>query len=495
MDNLKNINSYTLLFLLFLTMGACNLFDVDDIKPLNVITEDTVVVDEESANKLLMRVYAYYRESRIPNLIYGLASQGVDSHLTGSNMFDNNDVNPIDDDDDLRGFYRFLYKAINHCNFLIENLAAGKAGNPSKKSIKEIMSQARTFRGLSHFYLLRAFGQFYDLDSKYGIVLSEKPYVRAADATKRTTVKQVYASIEADFKYGAANGPVGKESYYINALASKGFLAQVYLYQKKYALAAQTAKEVIDDGTFKLEPNYADIFSGTITALSVSDAKGRWKSKEVMYCTYGEGNKTDTEGNTFIQFGMNMGPSDHIVKVADAQVGTDSDGSGASTVPKYKTGYDPRFTTYYKNYNNIYFQLGKYPFQPHRSADEANTFYYLRLAEMYYIYAEAELMRNGGNPNEALKKLNAIKSRAGLPAKTYTDKATLLKDIIEDKMIEFFGETMGARSDYIRYEKWNYPGAVKMSTINTNLTDTNYILPFPISVMAGNSKLEQNPGY
>ena len=384
----------TLAMFVFLLM-SCNPFSLDDVKLKNTITEKKVVRDKESAQKLLNKAYALHKSDNINRVIYGISAFGASLDLSGyaPDGIINNKISPANALY-INNIYKLFYSVINHSNFLIDNLVAGKAKDMTKKQTNEMLSEARTLRGLAHFYLLRIFGEFYDLNSKYGVVVHTKPFVDVSEAKARSSVKDTYDAIESDFKYAAQNGPKGKESFYVNALASKAFLAQVYLYQKKYTLAAQTAKEIIDDGTYKLEPVYADIFSGAITGSGFGrtngNDKGRWKSKETLFCIFAPDDDSRLkEGFVTNPYGQYMDPSDHMLKVADKQVGNATDGSGGSTTPKYNSGYDPRFSYSYKYY--LWGALSKFPFT---GSLHGNTIYFMRLAEVYYIYAEAEAMRN-----------------------------------------------------------------------------------------------------
>ena len=106
-------------------------------------------------------------------------------------------------------------------------------------------------------------------------------------------------------------------------------------------------------------------------------------------------------------------------------------------------GYDPRFAAPFLTPDVITtsFKNGKYP---HSTNDDgkSNTYYFLRLGEVYYIHAEAEA-RQGGN------------------------------------------------HDMIRYYKH---GDLDITTIRPNIkSDKQLILPIPQSAKAGNNLLIENP--
>ena len=74
-----------------------------------------------------------------------------------------------------------------------------------------------------------------------------------------------------------------------------------------------------------------------------------------------------------------------------------------------------------------------------------------RLAETYLHLAEA--YNESGNTTEALKNLNIVHNRAGLPAVTETNKEILRKIIWREKAVEFFHENQR----YYDVKHWKHP--------------------------------------
>lgn len=74
-----------------------------------------------------------------------------------------------------------------------------------------------------------------------------------------------------------------------------------------------------------------------------------------------------------------------------------------------------------------------------------------RLAENYLHLSEA--YNEIGNTTEALRYLNIIRNRAGLPSTTVTDKALLRKEIQREKALEYFEEN----HRYYDVKHWKHP--------------------------------------
>lgn len=74
-----------------------------------------------------------------------------------------------------------------------------------------------------------------------------------------------------------------------------------------------------------------------------------------------------------------------------------------------------------------------------------------RLAETYLNLAEA--YNEAGNPASALKNVNIIRNRAGLPSVTETDQALLREIIWREKTIEYFNEN----HRYFDLKHWKHP--------------------------------------
>lgn len=470
---------YSVCLILILSITSCSLDDVK-VDDLNVLTEDLLVRDESSAKNVLNKVYESFRREEIALFNAALMVSGNEQKVNqetrlvrfGGNNIDPKEVSPSD------GFYNKLYYTINTSNYLISQLEDGKAGDIEEGTKNTILGEAKTLRAFARFMLLRTFGQFYDVNSKYGIVISNKP-VTKNDKLPRSTVKESYNAIIKDLTFAINSNELVKPHFYVTQTTAKAFLAKVYLYQKEYIKAEELSKEIIDNASddYDLEGSYSDIYDK------------RWNSKEVLFAPIAKA-ETENYYGTDLYSDYVLRPTDAFKSLADASDGVlgngnlDSDTySGVSA-----SGFDPRFILAYQTTDGeVPYQSPKYPDKYY----DQNTFYFMRIAEVYLIYAEAAARNN--NLSEAVTHINKIRTRAGgITSKNSTDKAEILKFIREEKILELFLEMGETWFDIIRYiDNGDLTFDVKKSLIKKE----QFTFPIPIKAMSGNKNLVQNPGY
>jgi hypothetical protein len=442
---------------------------IDDIEPLYKLTEETTYTDAVKCESALNGVYTSWK---------GLCVFGANTlMLTGnyqpswgtSGLAENN-VSP--EEYYLLDYYVDFYKMIQRANFLIKALQSDNAivGLTAERKL-EMEAEARLHRGLAHFYLLRYFGQFYDVNSQLGIVTSTEPILENK-SYPRSSVQKTYDIINSDLDYAIAHAPATAEDGFLTKYAAKAMKAKVFLYTKNWTEAASLALEVINSGVYELKDDFRDMY-----------ANG-YKSKEAIFSPISIGSYG------VYAPGSGYNPPGEALKLAAAKSLGNTSGDIESGV-----GYDPRFA-----YAHAFLILppgitnNKYPFS--YSVDkQASSHFVLRLGEMYLIYAEAKARAASGIDSDALAKLNAIRTRAGSSLTLYVpaSKAELLESIRIEKNLELFGEMNEPWFDMVRY---HILGDIKISDSRPLITTNDkLILPFPTEALSGNGGLTQNPGY
>lgn len=464
------VSSLLILFTTFF-VSSCN---IDDIKPHYQLTSENTIRDENSAQQVLNGVYYQARAFDLGFFPLYLAAYGnegvINGRLTDDTGFNTNEVLP--ENRFLANLYNGHYKVINSANFLIEELEAGKAKGMTKERKMEMISEAKFQRALSHFSLLRYFGEYYDQNSSYGIVL-RTTFSYEYEASPRNTVADTYRLIIEDLEYASENGPEFIEHFYSGSLAAKALLSKVLLYQGDFDSAATISEEVLNNNEgYELEAVYADIF------------ENKFHSSEVIFAPFaGPGQ----EGGSGMNQVSSTTYSETLRVLADRQIGDANDGS----LDDEGSNYDPRFAFAYADATKGFNDHAKYPNQS-TAAAEGNTLYHLRLADIYLIHAEA-VARSGGDLTVALGSLNAIRDRAGVPLKQLVNLDVLLEDIRQEKLLELFFENGEPLFDLIRYD---ILGDLNASDVKSTLSSKyKFILPIPAEVLIGNSNMIQNPGY
>lgn len=458
---------YLLLAVYPLVLSSCDLLGrIDDIKPDYVLVDETVISDVKTAEATLNGVYSSLRNIRIGwfrNNLNFLTGVQEASNIAGKEGFEENDIEI--DNKAVEDNYAAWYNVINNATSFINNLNA----NENVKGLSglrrsEMIGEAKFLRALSYLHLLRQFGEFCNLESEYGIVLYGEQPIRDNEAIARSSVKDSYKAINDDLEDAITYAPEVSTHYKVCQFTAKALKARVLLYMGDDRNAANLAQEVIDESSaygYDLEENFLDIFINT------------FQSSELIFGIYTT-NPNETYMGTWNSF-----------KVA-AKTTSIATNLGVNMDKRYKNAFvdlDPE---------KSYVRNNKYPY--HEGVDDVqNGHFYLRLAEMYYIKAEAEArLQEWGAAREALKGIICL-DRAGYTSE-YVDNipnVQLLEMILKHKWMELCSEDNEELYDLVRYHiRDNFKIAPTYIA-----TDTRLKLPIPKAALAGNILLVQNPEY
>jgi len=138
------------------------------------------------------------------------------------------------------------------------------------------------------------------------------------------------------------------------------------------------------------------------------------------------------------------------------------------------------------------------PSSGQNGSDMDNDFVIFRLAEIYFIKAEAEL-RSGTNLGDALDLINKIRTRAyGDASHNITMSQLTLPFLLAEKGREMAYEGV-RRDDLIRYQiAGDGPYFTKARTVGNKPADPDehwMVFPIPTKQITANGNLVQNPGY
>lgn len=462
------------LLLVSVVIQSCELLgSIDEIKPEHVVDDETVITDAATAQIALNGIYASLRSSYDVGIFRSCMSVWAatcgKTNTAGANEFLGNSENKTSikiDNYAVENVYRGYYYIINEVNSFLANLENSNPSDLSDMRKKEMQGEARCLRALIHIHLLRLFGEYYDTNSEYGIVLYEEP-VRADVPKARSKVSDCYKLIQDDLEFASAYAPAYQDRHcLVSSLFAKALMARVSLTLGEYAVASEQAGQVIDEAGacgYGLEGDFLTVFTA------------QFDSPEMLFAPYvdlatGElvnGNwRGTTPGRLMMTLGNSMG----------------EDGA-----------LDPRYEATFENVSNTN-QISKYP-NIQDGFTDLNSYYFMRLPEVYYIKAEAEARL--GNYAEARELIRPFCDRSGYAA-DYVDRiadSDMLGMILKNKLMELSIESGEEWFDLVRYhqrggfESWTDSEKAKLPAFN------QLILPIPKTAIAGNNLLLQNPDY
>lgn len=452
--------------ILGLSLSACNLLGpVDDIQPDFVLTDENVITDANSPEYLLNGIYSLYRESGITAMRNGMfiLTGTLYNSTTAEGTTNFRDNNLRVQNNTVLNYYRTLYTIVNQANSLTAALANNSPDGLTPERKAEILGETAFHKAFAEFLLLRSFGEFWDRTSEYGVVLYDKP-VRdnETEAKARSTVEACYTQILADLDVAADAPAYDGRAYRVNQVTVKMLRARVMLYMGEFGEAATLAQQAIDEAGSPLG-DYTSIF-----------AQG-FSSPETLFAPYAE-YPLEVLG-TNVTNDVMSGYGTTVALIADELAGTVDDGL-----------YDARYTATFTPGS-----LKKYVLNSTDTGDE-NTYYLMRLAELYLIKAEAEARR--GNYAPARTALKAITDRAGYDA-DYVDgiaDSDLLLAIFRHKYMELAAENYEEWFDMVRYHVLD---GTDFTTTGLGYTVSmqHLTLPIPEKARSGNKLLKQNPSY
>lgn len=455
---------------------------------------DVVGIDEGSTD--FVRVFWKAQELSTDEAVVAWGDPGIqDFHnmnWDGNNIF-------------MKGLYfKALYQITLINEFLRQSTDAAVASRGISGADAETINQYRTevrfLRAFDYWTLLDLFGN--------PPVITEEDLV-GGPLPKQLGRTELFNYIESELKAIETELPAIKNAAYygratqgaVQALLARMYLnAQVYTGTARYADALIYAKKVIDSQKYSLTPNYRHI------GLADNNT-----SPEFIWTINYDGLKTQTYGGTTflahasVGDGMNAG-----------DYGLDGGWSGIRTtsalVAKFPNNNDRRaifftagrsleinsLTTFTDGYSVPKFQNVTSTGVSGSNATFVSTdFPVFRLAEMYLIYAEANLRGGGGDAGTALGYINALRQRAY--GNTSGNVGSINIDfILDERSRELYWEGH-RRTDLIRYGKfvsndylWPWKGGVKAGKA---VEEFRKLYPLPYDDVNANPNLVQNTGY
>jgi hypothetical protein len=268
MKNRRKLTSILATGVLVVTSAVSCSEDFLNRPPLGAISEASLA-NEAGVNGSLIQTYRTLRGSNVANWytsgwnwVWG--SVRSDEAYKGSESSDQNQINPIERFEVLPGNpsvldkWRACYDGVGMANTTLRLLKASTTIAPD--AALQIEAETRFIRAFHHFEAKKTF--------------NKAPYVGEDVVTgpqfrELKNDADIYPQIEDDFKFAYDNLTETKvQKGRVNKWAAGAYLAKVYLYQKKYALAKEVFDDVIADGKtssgadYALLPRFSQVFRG-----------------------------------------------------------------------------------------------------------------------------------------------------------------------------------------------------------------------------------------
>ena len=401
--------SRPLTLLLLLTLMACG----EDFLELAPVSSPNVANFYQDENDLLNGINAAYSTLQSGEL-YGGRDLSDMTEYRGDIAFDNDPSagsgTRFNVDQFLAGstneiveqVWERLYQLVYRCNIVLDNLPQVDIASDNAQ---QYAGELRFLRALAYFHAVQLWGPV--------------PLVLTADdpETSRThvrnAVEEVYAAIEADLQFAADNLPATYPDEQVGratAGAARGLLGKVYLTQGDWGGAAGALETVLGSGTYSLLPSISEVF----------DPANEYNEEILFAVVFTADNPNEDHGYFF------------------------SSAIGDFIEPSYRASFtagDQRAATLelITPPGTATLVPAKYFEPPANTGNVGTDFPVLRYADVLLSYAEA-LNEQAYRPDgPALASLNAVRTRAGLPAYTAADlpdQATFREAVFRERCWE-----------------------------------------------------------
>lgn len=482
----KNYKIYISLFipliLIIIIQASCKKF-IEVPPPSTGLNAGNVYTTDATAAAVLTDIYAEMSEQNIMLSGENITSITLFSAL-GADELTLYDINRSD----LLDYYRnqltittlpshwnAIYIVLFSANNAIEGL--NKSTNLSLAVKQQLLGEAKFIRAFCYFYLVNLYGDVplvLNLDYKTNAILSRTP-ISLVYQQIITDLKEAQNLLSNDYLKGDAFAPYPagmEERIRPTKWAATALLARTYLYNRDFANAEAEATNVI---------NQTSHFG--LTSLNETFLKNNKEAIWQLQPVGGAENSNTGEGKLFVLPAEGPNASNNPVYLSNEVVQSFEIGDQRKTTWADSVVADNSSTYYYAykyKIGNVLAPTEEYPT-------------ILRLAEQYLIRSEARAEQN--KLNEAKNDLNTIRTRAGLNNTTATDKASLLKAIINERRVELFTE-WGHR--WFDLKRTNQIDAVmnNIAPIKGGFwSPSKALYPIPKTDMDKDPNLVQNPGY
>jgi len=462
---MKNSIKYAIISLM-LILGSCGK-DFLDIAPQDRLTADNYYRNEAEIKAATASLYGYpwfgfndkcfwlVGDLMSGNMYYTWDQEGqfyYFSHTAGNAH--------------LSAGWKSLFRVVSYANSIINDMPIAAAGNVEQLVIDRAIGEARFMRGAAYYILAEYFGEVPIVENSTELVTSNNTLLR------KNTQGSLYEFIRRDLQFAAENLPETDAPGRVTKYSAEGLLAKLYVTMaqnlsdaksaENFEKAKQLAEDVILNSGASLMTNYADLFK-----IENNNNSESLFAFQFLQGNYGIGNSRQANwarssqitGNSECWGGGKCASYDFVQDIENGDL-------RRKAIMMTKDDLYPELRKSSGGY--LYKIVSRDPDDPNRvlegaapvlnnikkyvvgSADDTNgkvstgqataiNQYFLRLADVYLIYAEAALgAASSTSDGTAIGYFNALRSRANLSAKS---SITFL-DILKERRVEFGFESL-----------------------------------------------------
>lgn len=379
--------------------------------------------------------------------------------------------------DNITYYWKESYVLLNNVNGIIKGVDALADNKFQGQRKSEMLGEARFLRAYAHFKLLSYYGQWFKMDSPYGILLRDELSTVSNISKARSSVKESYDFILADLDYAVANAPEKNEKFYATKWAAMLLKMRVLMSRGQaadYTAVSELADKVLA-GPYTLEDNPKNIFQAK--GLSSNEVILGIQPQAQQELDYYNRSATYWPGRSSL----------FVAKQSLWDLYKDDPRADWMVGSKNKK----RENTYYMT---KYIREGGVPSQL------SETDYAMRLTEVYLLKAEA-IVRSNGNLQQAKDLVHLVQSKSGVTATTSSSHYLDVENASgKDKLLlEIYKETVRnlvAEDGMEWLALLRLPLTTVTTLMPTLIEERQFIFPVPVDEFRYNPTFgEQNPGY
>lgn len=488
---------------IFITLASVAIFSITTVScsdefvsrdPVYSIDSENYFNSKTDYDNALIAAYDLLQSSYVNVMLGEIASDNTlaggesQTDVIGFQQIDDMIHTPVNSN--LRDIWNWMFAGVNRANYILE--FKDKTDFEGKN---QVIAEARFLRAYYHFELVKWFG---------GIPMKEDARFKIGDekSIPRSSVQDVYASIEADLIFASENLAATPSQ---KGRATKGaaiaLLGKAYLYQDKFTQAASTFDKIITNSPYSLVADYNSMFEEEGENGSESVFEVQYTDKEgagfgCLQCSEGNvaigfSGPRNYSGDLFTSgFSFNV-PTQEVVNAFEV-----GDNREAVAILDIEAWAAATGATYGEGYEHTGFFNRKYI--PRKRSTDAQgdlnltnpgNYRAIRYADVLLMAAEA-YNRSGLDDNKARVYLNEVRRRAfGDNNHDISASGAALTDFIwAERRVELVGE--GHRFfDLVRTGK-------AAQEIDGFIAGKNELFPIPIEeIQFANGNWAQNPGY